>query len=428
MKRRFFVSLLLVLITVGFSFFTSCKKSSNEKVTVTFWHLDSREDQIGVWQKMADDFMKLHPNVTIKVTALDNEAYKSKIATVVQSGNPPDLFRSWGGGLMNEWAEAGMLRDITSEVEDWPSKIGSGAIGVYSYKGKIYGVPYDMGGVGFWYNKDMFAKVGYTNPPKTWKELLDLVQKLKAAGMTPIALGEGDKWPGHFWWVYLAIRVGGKEAFDAAYSGSGSFKDEAFVKAGVLLKQLIALKPFQKGFLSATYGDQATLMGNGKAAMELMGQWAPDAEKGNSKNKKGIGDKLGFFPFPAVEGGKGKLTDTMGGGNGYIVGKNAPDAAIEFLKYITNVENNSLLAKPGSTISIIPTVEGAEKVMTDPLKKQLQQLVAKADYYQLYYDQYLPPATGEVVKDITQGLFAGKLTPEQAAEKLDKSFKEEMKK
>ena len=53
-----------------------------------------------------------------------------------------------------------------------------------------------------------------------------------------------------------------------------------FVEAGKKLQELIALKPFQDGFLGATYGDEATAMGNGKAAMELMGQWAPGAFKG----------------------------------------------------------------------------------------------------------------------------------------------------
>ena len=55
---------------------------------------------------------------------------------------------------------------------------------------------------------------------------------LKDAGITPITVGEGDKWPGHFYWVYLAIRIGGKAAFDAAYTREGSFADPPFVQAG----------------------------------------------------------------------------------------------------------------------------------------------------------------------------------------------------
>ena len=68
--------------------------------------------------------------------------------------------------------------------------------------------------------------------PRPGTEYLATVETLKAAGITPISLGEGDKWPGHFYWVYLAIRNGGKAAFDAAYSREGSFADPPFVKAG----------------------------------------------------------------------------------------------------------------------------------------------------------------------------------------------------
>ncbi len=418
---------ILIVLTIA-SVMISCsgkEKTADGKVTIDFWHLDSNDLHYPEWEKIASQFMKLNPNVDIKITVLENEAYKSKLTTVMQSGNPPDIFRSWGGGVMNSFAESGLLKDITNEYKkNWDSKIGEGAVGVYSYKGKIYGLPYTMGGVGIWYNKDLLAKVGYTTPPETWKDFLDCVKKLKAAGITPIALGEGDKWPGHFWWVYLAVRLGGKEAFDKATIGNGSFTDEPFVKAGVLLKELIDLKPFQEGYLAATYGgDQAALMGNGKAAMELMGQWAPAVQIGSSEAKVGLGDKLGFMSFPAVEGGKGKLTDLMGGGDGLVIGKNAPKEAIAFLKFITNIETQKFLTT--GPLGIVPTAIGAETALTDPNLIAINKAVGAASYFQLYYDQYLPPATGEVVKDVTQGLFAGTMSPEEAAAAIDKSYKAE---
>ena len=150
-----------------------------------------------------------------------------------------------------------------------------------------YGVPWDMGMIGFWYNKDLFAQAGIEAPPTTWTELLEDVQKLKDAGITPIALGEGDKWPGMHMWAYLVTRLGGKANFEGALLRTGSFTDAPFVEAGEKLQELIALEPFQDGFLGATYGDEATAMGNGKAAMELMGQWAPAVQKDNSARQAG---------------------------------------------------------------------------------------------------------------------------------------------
>jgi raffinose/stachyose/melibiose transport system substrate-binding protein len=398
------------------------------QVTIQWWHITTAENQKAVWQKLADEYMAANPNVTVEITVLENEAFKTKLTTVMQSGEPPDIFQSWGGGVMNEYANAGLLKDITAELDAdggaWRNTFSPGALGVYSYQGKNYGVPWDMGMVGFWYNKDLFAEAGIDAPPATWSELLEDVQKLKDAGITPIALGAGDKWPAAFWWEYLAVRMGGKDAFDAAYSGDGSFAEEAFVQAGEKLLELKALEPFQDGFLGATWGDEATAMGNGKAAMDLMGQWAPGAFNDNSPDKQGIGDALGWFPFPAVEGGAGAGTDALGGGNGFAIGKDAPPEAVDFVKYLTRAESQVQCAQEGFCV---PVVKGGEEGLSDPLLQAVQQGAAAAEYFQLYYDQYLPPATGSVVNDSVQGILAETLTPEQAAQAVEDSARSELK-
>ncbi len=429
MSRKIYTILSLLLVA-AFALSACGPKAAApaQKVTVNWWHISTAEEHKALFQKFADDYMAAHPNVDIQITVLENEAFKTKLTTVMQSGEPPDIFQSWGGGVMNDYANAGLLQDITpalgADGGAWRNTFATGALGVYAYKGKNYGVPWDMGMIGFWYNKDLFAQAGIDAPPTTWAELLEDVTKLKAAGITPIALGEGDKWPGMHMWAYLATRLGGKANFEGAYNRTGSFTDAPFVEAGKKLQELIALEPFQDGFLGATYGDEATAMGNGKAAMELMGQWAPAVEKDNSPDKNGIGDNLGFFPFPMVEGGKGDPADAVGGGNGFAIGKNASPEAVDFVKYMTSAENQAALAKIGVAI---PVVKGGEVGLSDPLMIELQKTFAAAQYFQLYYDQALPAAMGSVVNDSTQGIFAGTLTPEQAAQAIEDSAKQEFK-
>lgn len=400
----------------------------DEKVVVTWWHITTAENHKIVWQTLADSYMAAHPNVTIEISVLENEAFKTKLTTVMQSGEPPDIFQSWGGGVMNEFIAAGLLKDITGALDAdggaWRATFSQGALGVYALDGKNYGVPWDMGMVGFWYNKDLFAQAGINAPPATWSELLADVAALKAAGITPIAVGEGDKWPGHFYWAYLATRLCGQAGFSAAASRSGSFADSCFVQAGEKLNELIALEPFQDGFLGATYGDEATAMGNGKAAIELMGQWAPGVQNDNSADKLGIGDKLAWFPFPGVEGGAGAAGDAFGGGNGFAVGKNASPEAVDFVKWLTTAEAQVACAQAGFCI---PVVKGGEAGMSDPLLITIQQSLANAAYFQLYYDQALPPAVGSVVNDSVQGLFAGTLTPQQVAQAVEDSAAVEIK-
>ncbi|MFZ5828146.1 MAG: extracellular solute-binding protein [Bacillota bacterium] len=395
-----------------------------KKVTITWWHLWTGEPE-AKWQAIADAYTKANPHVTIEISVLENEAFKQKIATAMQSGSPPDLFNSWGGGGLREYAKAGLLKDITADLnkDGWLATLANADM--MTSDGKYYGVPVNVGMVGFWYNKALFAKAGIQAPPKTWDEFLSAVQKLKAAGITPIALGEGEKWPGAFYWEYLALRIGGKDAFVKAYTRSGGkFSDPAFVEAGKKLQELIALKPFQDGFLGATFAEESTLVATEKAAMELMGHWALYSMRDNSPDKKGLGDKLGWFPFPMVAGGKGDPNDALGGGDGIAVGKNAPPEAVDFLRFLTKVENLKPLVEGNN---IVPVTKGAEQYVTDPVMKELVVTKAKAPYLQLYYDQFLPPASGAAVNDHVQNLFAGKMTPEQAAQEIEKAAAADLK-
>ncbi|MEW8978002.1 MAG: extracellular solute-binding protein [Symbiobacterium sp.] len=309
------------------------ESGSGDQVTITWWHLWTGGPE-QKWNAIAEAYMKEHPNVKIEITVLENEAFKQKIATAMQSNNPPDLFNSWGGGGLREYVEAGLVKDITAELQKdgWIDSIANADM--MAVDGKYYGVPVNIGMVGFWYNKELFAKAGINEPPKTWTEFLEAIDKLKAAGITPISLGEGDKWQGAFYWEYLALRMGGKEAFEKAYTrNGGSFADESFVEAGRKLQELVAKQPFQDGFLSANQGDEATNVANELAAMVLQGHWAFYQFKDYAADGVGPGDKIGWFPFPAVEGGAGDPTDALGGGDCIAVGVNAPPEAVDFLRW-----------------------------------------------------------------------------------------------
>src|SRR5512133_1795829 len=81
-----------------------------DKVKVTWWHISTKDPALSDWKKMADDFMAKNPNVEIEITVLENEAFKTKLATVMQSGDVPDIFQSWGGSGLAEQIDAGLLK------------------------------------------------------------------------------------------------------------------------------------------------------------------------------------------------------------------------------------------------------------------------------------------------------------------------------
>lgn len=411
------VIVAIALLTMSFG-----GAMAQDKVTIRWWHISTAEDQQAYWQGLADQFMADNPNVDIQITVLENEAFKSQLVTVMQAGDPPDLFQSWGGGVLWQFADAGLVRNIAPELNaGWGDTFAAqAALNLYGKDGEYYGVPWSWGAVGMFYNKALFKQAGLDpdNPPATWTDFLAAVQTLEDAGITPISLGEGDKWPGHFWWVYLAIRLGGEDAFINAYNRTGSFADEPFVQAGEDLKQLVDMNPFPEGYLGLGYGDAATIMGNGEAAMQLMGQWDPATQRANSESGEGIGDDLGWFPFPMVEDGAGNPGDVLGGGDGFAVGANAPDEAVQFLQFLTSSDAQ----RSGAASFIVPTVKGLDDVFADdPVMAAIVDARNNAPYFQLYYDQFLPPAVGQAVNDAVETIFAGAATPQEAAQAIEDS-------
>ncbi|MFF0151654.1 extracellular solute-binding protein [Micromonospora sp. NPDC005203] len=389
----------------------------NAPQTINWWHIQNTDPLLPVWAAIANEYKTAHTNVTFDIQPLENEAFKAKLTTVTQAGDPPDLFQSWGGGVLKQQVDAGLVKDLTDDVKPWIGGLLPAAIEPYTIDGKIYGVPFDIGMVGFWYNKDLFTRAGITAVPTTWTGVLDAVRKLKAAGITPIALAGKDKWPAHFYWSYLAMRIGGKDALQKAVTDK-NFDSPDLVAAGDRLKELVDLQPFQKGFLGASYSSpdgQAATMGNGGAAMELMGQWAPATQATSSTSKKGIGDKLGFFPFPAVDGGKGAATEVFGGGNGFAVGKNAPGATVDFLKFLLSADNQRTATKTGA---VLPTVKEAASAITDPNAKTVADTLASYTGFQLYLDQAYAPALGSQINDSVAELIAGNKSPAQVVKDI----------
>ncbi|TMR24021.1 extracellular solute-binding protein [Nonomuraea turkmeniaca] len=394
---------------------------SPAKVTLEWWHLSTAEPLKTLWAQRAKEFEAKNPNVTIKATVLENDAYKAKLTTITQSGKAPDLFATWGGGVLKQQIDAGLVKDISGDVADVLPNFTPAALSAYQLDGKTYGLPTDIGMVGFWYNKKLFEKAGITQPPATWSAFLEDVKKLKAAGVTPIALAGKEKWPGHYYWAYLAMRIAGLDALKQA-AVDKDFTKPDFIAAGQQVKALADLQPFQKGFLGAAYSTpdgQSATVSNGKAAMELMGQWAPAVQNDSGK---GLGDDLGFFPFPAVEGGKGSAADAFGGGGGIAVGADAPKEAVDFVKFMTEMGNHSKAVESGG---VLPVLKGEESAVKDPNLKQVATMLASAGGYQLYLDQAYPPAVGQQVNDSVAELIAGTKTPEEVGADITEVAKSE---
>src|SRR6188768_2645009 len=184
---------------------TSASNGSSGPVTISWWHNSNTDPGKAYYDKVAKDFQASHPGVTIQVNAMQHEDMLTKLDAAFQSGDAPDVYMERGGGELADHVEAGLTKDLSEPAKDVIGKLGGNVAG-FQVDGKTYALPFSLGVVGFWYNKSLFEKAGITSPPTSLDELSATVGKLKAAGIDPVSVGAGDKWPAAHYWYYLALR------------------------------------------------------------------------------------------------------------------------------------------------------------------------------------------------------------------------------
>jgi raffinose/stachyose/melibiose transport system substrate-binding protein len=417
MKYRCLLSLALL---------GSLSLSASAETTIKILHLQKVPGVLAIWQEAAQTYEKAHPGVKIEFDYLENEAFKAKLPTLLQSKDRPSLFHSWGGGVMYEQINSGVCEDITSAISEGGFKDTFYPAGIqnFTYQGKTYGLPGDVAPIVFWYNKELVKKAG-VDPTKIkdWDDFIEAVKKCQAAGITPLAAGGKDKWPLHFYPAMLMMRIMGKDGMQAAYDGkNGGFGSPEATKAFQLFKDLAALKPFQKGFLANTYDESAGTFHDGKTAFHLMGTWDITQGRTDASDQKGLSDdQLGWFFFPEVKGGKGHANDIFASLDGMLVAKGAPKETVDFMKVWFGKEVQDKLASEGLDI---PMVKGTADVIKQPFYKQIAQETENSQWIAIAIDQLLGPDTGRVFNDASADLAAGNITAEQAAQTVEQSWEQ----
>jgi raffinose/stachyose/melibiose transport system substrate-binding protein len=398
--------------------------SEGSGTTITWWHNSNNEPGKGYYEQVAKDFEADHPGVDVKISAMAHEDMVDKLDAAFQSGDIPDIYMERGGGELADHVDAGLVRDLSDDAADEITKIGGSAAG-WQIDGKTYALPFSLGVVGFWYNKDLFAQAGITEMPATMDDLYADIATLEAADITPISVGAGDKWPAAHYWYYTALRSCPEDVLKDAVT-SLDFSDPCFVQAGEVIEDLLATKPFNPGFLTTKAQEGATsasgLLVTGKVAMELQGHWEPGVMQGLTDDGAGLGDKTGWFPFPEVEGGQGDPTDALGGGDAWGVSEEAPDEAVELVKYLLSDEVQQGFAENDMGV---PTNPAAGSSVKDPALAGLLQVRDEAPYVQLYFDTAFGTSVGGAMNDEIALLFAGQAAPQDVVDATQQAADQE---
>lgn len=391
--------------------------SKQEEVTISWWHNSNTGEGKVYYDKIAKDFEAANPGVTVEVNAMQHDDMITKLEAAFQAGDAPDVYMERGGGELRDHVNAGLTKDISDAAADTIAKLG-GSVAGFQVEGKTYALPFSLGVVGFWYNKALFAKAGIDAPPSTWDEMYDAIDKLKAAGITPLSVGAGEGWPAAHYWYYFALRQCSQDTLTGAVS-SFDFSDPCFVRAGESLKKFLDAEPFNDGFLStvAQKGPSSAsgMLATGKVAIELQGHWEPGVMQGvtDELGTEGIGSDLAWFSFPAVDGGEGDPASQLGGGDAWAVSKDAPDAAVDFAQYLLSDEIQKGFAELDMGLPTNPT---ASKYVSDAALASLLEVRDAAPFVQLYFDTAFGKAIGDAMNAKIVDLFAGKATPQEVVD------------
>ena len=379
--------------------------TSGGDVEMTFWHNSTTGEGKAYWDSTVKDFEAANPGVTIKIQAIQNEDMDGKLQTALNSGDAPDIFMARGGGKLADVVEAGQAQEI--KVDDaTKAATGDAAFSAFTIDDKVYGMPMSILPGGIYYSKDLFAQAGITETPKTIEDLEGAVDKLKAAGIAPIALGAKDAWPAAHWYYFFALRACSQDTLDKA-AADMTFDDPCWQKAGDDLAAFSDTEPFNEGFLTTSAqqgaGSSAGLLANHQAAMELMGAWDPGVIASLTPDKKPLAD-LAWFPFPAISGGDGEAGAMMGGLDGFSCSKDAPAECSKFLNFAMQKKYQEGYANAFHTL---PASKEAQGVVTEPALVDVLTAYNDAPYVSLWLDTLYGQNVGNALNTGVVNLLAG---------------------
>jgi multiple sugar transport system substrate-binding protein len=240
------------------------------------------------------DFKKEHQNIKVTVNTIDHESYKVQIRTWLPN-NPPDVATWFAGNRAKFFVDKKLVEPLDDVFNAAQGQFSKGALSAISFDGKKYLMPTNYYHWGFYYRKDLFQKAGITSTPKSWDEFLAASQKLKAAGLIPVAIGTKQAWPSAAWFDFINMRVNGYDFHMKLLSGRASYTSPEVKKTMAAWAQLVKVGAFPETAPAMTWQEASALLWQGKAAMYLMGNFIA------SEIPSSVKAQVDFFPFPTID-------------------------------------------------------------------------------------------------------------------------------
>lgn len=326
------------------------KKSVKLSVTTTYAGEDTNaqnyKDAVAAWESKTG-------NKVDDSSATSDETFKSRITTNFETGSEPDVLFFFNGVDSNQFVEQGKVvsvDEIRKEYPDYASNMKDDMLGASPVDGKNYSIPVNGFWEGMFVNKEVLKKAGVDVPTKdtTWDKFLQMCEKIKKAGYTPIAASLLEI--PHYWFEYSIYNFDSPTTHNTVPAKVDDAAGKAWVSGLEDIKTLYEKGYFPANTLTAKDDETFQLFTNDKAAFLCDGSWKVGGIESAVKDPENY--TVTYVP------GKGdrKSTDIIGGiSMGYYITKKAWDdpekraAAVDFVEYMTSDEMVSKFAGTGVT-------------------------------------------------------------------------------
>lgn len=395
-----------------------------DKVTIKLMHPwpDSTSLQSKLVIRIIDEYMEENPGVTFETEVLDNELYKDRLKVLSASNALPDVGFSWAAGFLDPYVEGSLFTPLDDLLEDELKDLFvAGTTEAYEKNGVTYALPVELNIVPIYYNKSIFERYNLA-PPETFDDLEQIIRRLNDNGVTPIALGGKDAWTVSFWFMYLVDRIGGADLLDEAIA-LNRFTDARIIEAARQSQRLVDMDAFQSGFMGWSNDEAKAEFMNERAAMYAMGTWELPNYTTNPDVPQSFRDKIGFFKFPLVTGGRGQLNNWIGGpGVGLFIAEHSEvkEEAKKFAAFFVKRWGELSVTDAG----IIPATKvDTEAITLPPMFIDLLNELNTANKVTLYADVQMKPLAAEEHYNLIQALFGKAITPEEFARRQEIALK-----
>ena len=387
--------------------------TQGKPVTLNLWMVDGTANTKFIQQTVAA-WNQANPDIQINLTMFELSAFSLELPIALASDTPPDFFYNWNGEKTNLLVREGYLLDMTPYIKEFhwdDGGIAPGELSSYKSDGKLWGLATSTEPAYFWYNKDIFAKYNLT-PPATFDDLLTMCKTLKAAGVTPIALGDSEMWPAAHYMSILNQKVVGDKVVDADAEletpANQLFTDPNYV---VALNDLLDMQKagcFNAGVVGSDHNVEWSLFYTGKTAMEYDGTWVLSVW-----NQNGMQGKYGMFRFPSIPGSVGDPNEVLMGPIGLEILKSTkyPDQAAKFIDYYDNAANQRSMVDISQRIPVRASVVDPSK--DDPMLVAVVKDIASASGSTIWQDASNDNAVVQVMYQDEQELLGGTKTAQQ---------------